>query len=1478
MKSHVLLPASTSFPSSARLVLAVALTLLTGSAMRVSARPSLDGYSRIGEASDGLTRTSAELWSQDGRAEAVAPVPELFVQSRHSSGIGSIAMSPDGTVFASASSDRTVRVWETMTGTLQRVLRHPASVNSVAFAPDGKRLVTGADDGMVRVWGAGQDSPLVSIPCTTAVAEVAVSPDGKLLSAVDIEGRVGVWRLDGHPVASAQPETAHRTSVSSKLVFSHDGSQVVFTEDVGAWILTLAGKLTQLDLLASMVAVSPVENRIAIAGPSANCRITVSKSGESPPAASQWTLVGPPQCSSLAFSADGRFFAAGGDGQVKIWTVADGKQALRVDRPEGGEVVANRISGLALSPDGRQLVTGDAIGTLSQIRVPSGEAIRILQASRGVGGISYGADGTLWTFTDGQAVVLHRNGEVRTVAYESGPLGAYFFTLRPSQDTFAVTAMVGNADLIDSASGSESGATERGHLMFINGVAFSPTGTLLATAGCDGKVLLSSADGAFVKEFQDTDCAQSVAISRDDTELIAGYGGGRAYETLTLSDSATKRHEAIVAWDVASGRPRLEIPIQSGTVREVVLSPNDLTIAACSDRAGVQVFERRTGRLLFTGGPHPCISASFGSDSRTLAVALADAPRIDIWNVGTGALLGSLSPPAPARKIVVSPDGHQLASTDGDGVLIWNLSNFTQVATLVPGQRDSVDSFLIELPTGYYFGRNDAGLVSFRLDGRILPFDMFDVRFNRPDEVLKQLGVGEAQLIGLYRAAYLRRLRTLKLTEPGVLRPRPLPALVALKRDGPSGQLNLSVRAAESVGTLAALRVTVNGVPASGMHPVPSGAKAFNDAISIRLSPGRNYVQVSATNDQGAESPRITFDEWNEVPGWKPRLVVLAVGVSDYADSAAHLQYAGADATAVGDLFQSSRDGFASVRPVVLTGPGANRAAILTALDNLRTAGEDDEVVVFLAGHGVLDSKLDYFFAPADMDFADPAKHGLSIDDIERALSAVPSRRKVLLMDTCHAGEIDRADVQVSATADPTVGRTVQRSVRLTTRALGGAQLTPMSSLAYVGEVFADLRQSTGTQIVAASAGAEFSFEADKWGHGVFTFALLEGVRTGLADANRDGSTSLAELRRYVALRVQALTDGQQHPMSRGGDLEGDFSVAGPAGLKVIGHHAHAVREAAFSPDGQTAVTLSDDRVQAWSVETGTSTTWPLGVRLDSVAFRDRSAFELAGGSINSWLVAGTLEGSTLGTQQTAALNDFNGWPAKTVTLSSGAQARQATVARGLTLSANGRWAAVDVDGKVTLLDLSDRLATTLPIDLGNDGGVLALSADGAWLAIAPRRDHEVLLFDVRAGKTRGSVTIGAKDVSAMAFSGDSQRLGVGCADNRALLFDNTPHLLRTSGQASARDSVTAVAFTADDKTMIVASSDGTVAFDPIGAEGPIRFMWNGSPVRSVAMSPDAKTMVTGGEDGSVRLWRTDEMADPLNEFHLPVFPPGHRK
>jgi uncharacterized caspase-like protein len=340
--------------------------------------------------------------------------------------------------------------------------------------------------------------------------------------------------------------------------------------------------------------------------------------------------------------------------------------------------------------------------------------------------------------------------------------------------------------------------------------------------------------------------------------------------------------------------------------------------------------------------------------------------------------------------------------------------------------------------------------------------------------------------------------------------------------------------------------IDVNGVPlhgASGINLRKQAVKTWEQEIEIELSAGKNKIAVSVLNEKGAESLKETLSIQCDAPAGKPTLYLVAVGVSDYQDERYRLTYADKDARDLADLLGSRRDRYADVKLLRLLNRDATRENILKARDFLKGSGVDDLVVLFFAGHGLLDSKLDYYFATADIDFTDPAKRGLSYESIEDLLDGIRARKKLLLMDTCHSGELDKEEVQADRTEKKPEGEIRTRTFR------GGlTRVAPRvglgNSYQLLQEMFADLRRGSGAMVIASAGGAEYALESESWKNGVFTHALLRGVKGEAARVGK-GSVHVSELRDFVEQEVRRLTDGRQTPTSRRENIEVDFTLDG---------------------------------------------------------------------------------------------------------------------------------------------------------------------------------------------------------------------------------------------------------------------------------------------------------------------------------------------
>src|SRR5262249_35834491 len=157
-------------------------------------------------------------------------------------------------------------------------------------------------------------------------------------------------------------------------------------------------------------------------------------------------------------------------------------------------------------------------------------------------------------------------------------------------------------------------------------------------------------------------------------------------------------------------------------------------------------------------------------------------------------------------------------------------------------------------------------------------------------------------------------------------------------------------------------------------------------------------------------------------------------------------------------------------------------------------------------------------------------EHGLPFEEFENLLDGIAPVRKLLLVDTCFSGEIER-DTPTPVTSVAGSGQVTMRAFSAMRGIHVQADASPVSAAAsssgaatglgntqlpvyarFEQEWFADLRRGTGAAVISSASGDEFALEGEQWRNGVFTYALLNGLKSGKADRNGDGQVSVSEL------------------------------------------------------------------------------------------------------------------------------------------------------------------------------------------------------------------------------------------------------------------------------------------------------------------------------------------------------------------------------
>lgn len=253
-----------------------------------------------------------------------------------------------------------------------------------------------------------------------------------------------------------------------------------------------------------------------------------------------------------------------------------------------------------------------------------------------------------------------------------------------------------------------------------------------------------------------------------------------------------------------------------------------------------------------------------------------------------------------------------------------------------------------------------------------------------------------------------------------------------------------------------------------------------------------------------------------------PNLWILGIAVNRYdSPDVPSLQYAVADVRGITAAFAAQKGRlFGDVHTLILADDAPlkpTRENIVDSLGFLRKAGQNDMALLFVSGHGANDATGNYFFIPADFVFQGDGSfrpsRAVSWRDLISVLD-IPAH-KLVLLDTCHAEGIS--------------GKRAEKLVG-TLRGTDNDKLVK------------DL-QDFGAVVFASSRGREVSIEKPEWGHGAFTYALLQGLN-GEATRLHPDVITMKELDAYVSAKVPELTGGIQHPVTYTPDGYVDFPVA----------------------------------------------------------------------------------------------------------------------------------------------------------------------------------------------------------------------------------------------------------------------------------------------------------------------------------------------
>jgi WD40 repeat protein/DNA-binding SARP family transcriptional activator len=572
-----------------------------------------------------------------------------------------LAVSPDGRTLAAGDEAGRTLLWDTST---RRPLPAPPQLpkldgdqdplRTLAFSSDSRLLIT-AGSFTIHLWDlaarkvAGSFN-LLSI-ASPGVASMTVSRDGRRL-AVGTEGKV-LW-LD--PVTRTQtspPLVTDNKSSPDRLTLSPDGRMLAMTTTT----ITTGGATGR-----STAVIWDLASRRQIRSLDAD--------------------------GTLAFSPDGRTLAASHRqrGEILLIDPATGKRRRTLTGHTAG------VLALRFSHDGATLASTDENDTVIVWDLAAGRARETLRGhAAGVTGVAFSPDDrTLYTSSwDRSVIVWDLAGDRRLGRpFVAGP--------RTSSQSFGNAQTIGNrgallarghddgtVTLVDLTRRAPAGTPLHAHSGAVQAVALSPDGSLLASADAHTAIVWDLATRRPTGRPIPVTENPSSTVSPDITDLALSPGG----RTLAIGDGLGR----VTLWDLASA-PAKRWVLQAAGANTFQFSPDGTILAVASRGGEVRLWDVADRSLVprrrLPADRSDASTVAFTPDGRTLATSGHEG-KVVLWDTHTGRQLG---PPLVGHASAVgsaafSPDGHVLATVDGEAIL-WDVASHKQIGAALPARSE----------------------------------------------------------------------------------------------------------------------------------------------------------------------------------------------------------------------------------------------------------------------------------------------------------------------------------------------------------------------------------------------------------------------------------------------------------------------------------------------------------------------------------------------------------------------------------------------------------------------------------------------------------------------------------------------------------------------------------------------------------------------------------------------------------------------
>ena len=544
----------------------------------------------------------------------------------HTDVVNSLAFSPDGSVLASASHDKTIILWNLQQRQALATLRgHEGEVEHLSFSPDGSLLASASWDKTVILWDVKKQQALATLhEHDDWIEHLSFSPDGSLLASASWDKTIILWNVKQQ---KALATLRGRKGNVEHLSFNPDGSlwaAASHDKTVILWDVEKQQKLATLGKHAAGV-------------------------------------------NHLSFSPDGSVLAsASNDKTVILWSVKQQQKLAILRGHEGG------IKHLSFSPDGSLLASASNDKTVILWDVKQQQKLATLRGhDAGVQHLSFSSDGSLLASASfDRKIILWDVKQWQVLATLRGHDHLVrHLSFNPDGNLLA-SASFDKTIILWDVKRQQALTTLRGHEGWVHHLSFSPDGSLLASTVLDKTI------GLYNLKQQ-----QKLTILRGHEGWVHHLSFSPDGRVLA-SASADK---TVILWNMEQQQALATLRGHDAVVRHLSFSPDGSLLASASHDKTVILWDVKQQNKWAVLAGHDAVvrRLSFSPDGRVLASA-SDDKTVILWSVKRQQVLATLpGHDDVVRHLSFSPDGSLLTSASNDKtVILWNVEKQQALATL----------------------------------------------------------------------------------------------------------------------------------------------------------------------------------------------------------------------------------------------------------------------------------------------------------------------------------------------------------------------------------------------------------------------------------------------------------------------------------------------------------------------------------------------------------------------------------------------------------------------------------------------------------------------------------------------------------------------------------------------------------------------------------------------------------------------------